>query len=244
MPPVVVLLGAVVAGFVQGVSGFALGLVATLFWSGVLAPQVETPLVVVCSLAGQVQSIRGVLPHLDPRLAWPMAGGGLLGLPLGIGLLPLVDAPTLRVGVGTLLCAYCPVMLALRTLPKIGWGGQWADAAVGAVGGVLGGVAGLSGPAPALWCNLRGWPRDTQRAVLQGFLVVVQAAGLLGYVVAGLVTAEVACLAAWLLPLVLVASVAGSALYTRLNADVFRRVVLGLLLLNGVVLVAGAVLGR
>lgn len=225
-------------------SGFAFALVAAVFWSGALPPSVATPLVVVGSLAGQVQSIRGVWRHLDMRLAWPMAAGGLLGLPLGIGLLPLVDAATLRLSLGLLLCAYCPTMLLLRTLPRVAWGGHWADAAVGAVGGVLGGLAGLSGPAPTIWCTLRGWPPHTQRAVFQSFLMVVQAAGLVGYAMAGLMTAEVGRMTLWLLPPVLAASFTGSMVYARMNALVFRRIVLGLLLLTGIVLVAGTVVGR
>lgn len=240
MPPEIVLVGAALAGFVQGVSGFALALVATAFWSGALPPQVGTPLVVLCSLAGQLQSIRSVLPHLDRRLAWPMVLGGLIGLPLGIALLPNVNGGTLRLAVGIMLCIYCPAMLLMAQVPAMRWGGRTADAAVGAIGGLMGGLAGLSGPAPTLWCNLRGWPRDTQRATYQAFLVVIQGAGLLGYIMTGLVTTEVVRLAAWVLPLILAASYAGSRLYARLNPQVFRRIVLGLLLLNGVALVVEA----
>lgn len=234
--------GAALAGLVQGVAGFGFGLVAAVFWTHGLPPVVEAPLVVACSLAGQLQAFRGVLPQLDRRqawrLAWPMAAGGVAGLPLGIALLPLVDAPGLRLGIGVLLCVYCPAMLALRRLPELDVQGRWADAAAGAVGGVLGGLAALPGPVPTVWCSVRRWSPANRRIVLQLFLVIVQAAGLAGYAAAGLVTAEVLGLAAWLLPVVLVASVAGVRLYGRLDASTFRRVVLGLLGLTGLVLVA------
>jgi len=240
VPPAIVLVGAAIAGFVQGVSGFALALVAAAFWSGAMSPQVGTPLVVLCSFMAQLQSIRRVLPHFDRRLAWPMALGGLVGLPIGIALLPLVDAPTLRLTIGILLCVYCPAMLLMRSLPAITWGGRPADAAIGALGGIMGGLAGLSGPPPTLWCNLRGWPPDVQRATFQVFLVVVQGAGLIGYALTGLVTTEVLRLGAWILPLVLAGSFAGSLVYTRMKPALFRRIVLGLLLLNGLALVAEA----
>lgn len=244
MPPEIVLVGAALAGFVQGVSGFALALVATAFWSGALPPQVGTPLVVLCSLGGQLQSIRSVLPHLDRRLAWPMVLGGLLGLPLGIAVLPSVDSGTLRLAVGIMLCGYCPTMLLMRGLPPVAWGGRWMDGIVGAAGGLCGGIAGLSGPAPTLWCSLRGWPPNTQRATYQAFLVVVQGAGLVGYAVTGLVTGEVLRLGAWVLPIVLAASFAGSRVYARLQPGVFKQLVLGLLLLNGLALVAEALVAR
>ena len=52
-----VLLGALAAGFVQGRSGFAFGLVAMTFWVWVMAPQVAGPLVVFGSLVGQMLSL-------------------------------------------------------------------------------------------------------------------------------------------------------------------------------------------
>jgi len=39
----------------------------------------------------------------------------------------------------------------------------------------MGGLGGLSGPAPSLWAALRGWERDTQRAMIQGFNLAMQA---------------------------------------------------------------------
>lgn len=51
---IVVVAGAMCAGFVQGVSGFAFGMVAMSFWAWVLEPQVAAALAVCCSLAGQI----------------------------------------------------------------------------------------------------------------------------------------------------------------------------------------------
>ena len=45
-----VLFGALAAGFVQGLSGFAFGLVAMTFWVWVIPPQLAGPLVVFGSL--------------------------------------------------------------------------------------------------------------------------------------------------------------------------------------------------
>src|SRR3546814_17357102 len=45
------------------------------------------------------------------------------------------------------------------------WGGRPSDAAVGVGGGILGGFAGLSGPLPLIWLQLRGGPSAEQREV-------------------------------------------------------------------------------
>lgn len=237
MPDPLILVGAVAAGFIQGVSGFALALVATVFWSGLLAPTTFAPLVTITSLAGQAVTIRSVLPSLDLRRAAPMVLGGLGGIPVGIALLPRIDGPSFRLAVGVLLCLYCPAMLLLRRLPRITRGGRLADAAAGFVGGVMGGIAGLAGPAPILWCALRGWDRDTQRAMFQTFLIASQGVTVLAYAGLGLVTPEVIHMALWVLPCALVPSLLGTLLYRRLGGETFRRLVLGVLAVTGVALI-------
>ncbi len=224
------------AGFVQGISGFALGLVAMVFWSGAMPPQVAAPLIAICSVAGQLTTLGAVWGSLEPRRAVPIVLAGVAGLPAGIALLPLIDAAEFRFWVGVLLCAYCPSMLLVPSLPALRWGGGWADAAAGAVGGVMGGIAGLSGPAPTLWLTLRGWERDVQRGVIQAYLIVVQLAALAGFAAGGFLTAPVMRLAAWTVPCALLPSVLGAMLYGRLGGDGFRRLVLALLALTGVAL--------
>ena len=225
------------AGFVQGVSGFALGLVAMAFWAGVMPPQEAAPLIALGSVLGQALTFRAVWAALDvPRVA-PMMAAGLAGVPLGLWLLPYVDQAGFRFWVGALLCVYCPALLMVPRLPTIRWGGHWADSAAGLVGGVMGGLSGLSGPAPTLWLTLRGLERDVQRGMVQAFLIATQAAGLVGFAVTGFLDAPVWQLAAWVVPCVLVFSVLGTVVYGRFSGDGFRRLVLGLLTLTGVALV-------
>ena len=237
MPDPLILLGAALGGLAQGLSGFALGLVCTVFWAGALPPTVAAPLIVLSSIAGQALSIRGVLPALQWRRAAPMVAAGVLGVPLGVLVLPWVEVHAFRLGVGILLCLYCPLMLAARRLPRIAWGGTRADMAAGLLGGAMGGLAGLGGPAPTLWITLRGWPRDEARATFQAFLITTQAASVVSYAASGLLTLEVGRLLLWTLPCVLLPSWIGSRLYRHIPAELFRRMILGLLLLTGVALV-------
>src|SRR5213595_1728714 len=58
------------------------------------------------------------------------------------------------------------------------FGGKPADAAVGFAGGILGGLAGLSGPLPTLWASVRGWTRDQRRGMFQIFNGTVLGAAL------------------------------------------------------------------
>ena len=71
-----VILGAIAAGFVQGLSGFAFGLVAMAFWAWSVAPQLAGPMVVFGALLGQLLSLTAVRRSLDLRLISPFIIGG------------------------------------------------------------------------------------------------------------------------------------------------------------------------
>src|SRR5256885_9680533 len=81
LTPLYVVLGAAAAGFVQGLSGFAFGLVASAIWAWAVAPQLAGPMVVFGSLIGQVLSIGTVRRSFDLKLALPLRVAGLLGVP-------------------------------------------------------------------------------------------------------------------------------------------------------------------
>ncbi|KAB2895823.1 MAG: TSUP family transporter, partial [Burkholderiaceae bacterium] len=99
----VVALGAVVAGFVQGLSGFAFGLVAMSFWAWALEPRLAAVLVVFGSLTGQIVAAVSVRRGFHwPRLL-PFVLGGLAGIPIGVALLPRLDMVWFKAVLGTLL---------------------------------------------------------------------------------------------------------------------------------------------
>jgi uncharacterized membrane protein YfcA len=236
----VVVLGAVVAGFVQGLSGFAFGMVAVSFWAWVLEPQVAAALAVFGSLIGQVVAAVSVRRGFDLRLLWPYLLGGLAGIPLGVAVLPHLDMDWFRAVLGTLLALWCPAMLLSSRLPRVSGGGRLADGGAGMAGGVMGGLGGFTGALPTLWCTLRGYPKDTQRSVIQNFNLSMLAVTMGAYLATGLITREMWPLFAIVAPAMLVPSLLGARLYIGISETAFRRVVLGLLSASGVAMLASA----
>ncbi|MHA1154284.1 MAG: sulfite exporter TauE/SafE family protein [Alphaproteobacteria bacterium] len=234
--------GALVAGFVSGLAGFGTGLVALGFWLHAVEPLLAAPLVVICSVVGQLQATATLRRGIQLARLWPFLAGGLLGVPLGVAVLGAVgssaEVASFRAGVGVFLIVYAGVMLALRTLPVIAWGGRAADSAVGLLGGIMGGIAGLSGPLPTLWCGLRGWSKDAQRGVYQPYNLVVRGFALAVYAVQGVVTARVLELALICLPMTLIGVWLGLRSYGHLDDRQFRALVLWLLLASGAILTA------
>jgi uncharacterized membrane protein YfcA len=236
-----VLLGTLAAGFIQGLSGFAFGLVAMTVWVWTVSPQVAGPLVVFGSLVGQVLSLGSFRHSFDARRVWPFIIGGCIGTPIGVWMLHYVDSTQFKLAVGLILVAYCPLMLFIRAVPRVTAGGRVADGGVGMIGGVMGGLGGLNGPAPTLWCNLRGWSRDEQRAVFQTFSLCMQTLTLAIYAASGLVTLQTMRLFAIVAPAMVVPTMIGVRLYARFSEAGFRQLILVLLGLSGVVLLASSV---
>lgn len=230
--------GALAAGFVSGLAGFGTGLVALGFWLHAVEPRLAAPLVVICSVVGQVQATAVLRRGVQIARLWPFLAGGLVGVPLGAAVLGSVEVATFRAGVGVFLILYAGVMLGLRQLPVVAWGGRAADGAVGLLGGVMGGIAGLSGPLPTLWCGLRGWGKDAQRGVYQPYNLGVLGFALGVYAVQGVVTDQVLKLALICLPMTLLGVWLGLRSYGRLDDRQFRNLVLWLLLASGLVLTA------
>jgi len=237
LTPLYVVLGAAAAGFVQGLSGFAFGLVASAVWAWVVAPQLAGPMVVFGSLLGQILSIGAVGRSFDLRRALPFVAAGLLGVPIGVVLLKNLDQTIFRLVVGVILLVTCTAMLLVRNRGPVKGGGPFADAAVGFLGGVMGGIAGLSGPAPTLWSALRGWKKDVQRAVYQSFNLVIHAATFAVYTASGLINGRSAWMLALVAPAMVIPSLLGTRLSRRISETAVRRIVLALVGLSGLALI-------
>ncbi len=236
----VIALGAVVAGFVQGLSGFAFGMVSMSIWAWTVDPRLAAVLAVFGGLTGQVIAAVTVRRGFDWRRVAPFVIGGLLGLPIGLWLLPRLDVPLFKALLGALLVTWCPLMLMGGKLPRIQVGGHLGDGVAGAAGGFLGALGGFTGAIPTLWCTLRGFEKDAQRAVIQNFNLSMLAATFAGYIVNGMVTVRMLPMFAIVAAAVLVPVLIGAKVYVGLSEAAFRRVVMILLTLAGIALLASA----
>ncbi|HSI59191.1 MAG TPA: sulfite exporter TauE/SafE family protein [Ideonella sp.] len=237
----VVVLGAAVAGFVQGLSGFAFSMVAMSFWAWTVEPRLAAGLAVFGGLTGQIVAAVTVRRGFELARLLPFVLGGLAGLPFGLLLLPHLDVQVFKASLGALLVVWCPAMLLAGSLPRITHGGRLADGLAGAFGGMLGPLGGFTGVIPTLWCTLRGYEKDTQRAVIQNFNLAMLAVTMASYLATGVVTREMWPMFAVVAPAMLIPSLLGARVYTGISEASFRRVVLGLLTASGVALLVSSV---
>lgn len=222
--------GAVVSGF----TGFAFSAVAGAILLHVLPPGEAVPLMMICSVIVQSISLVSLRRHVDWRGSATLIVGGLIGLPPALYLLLHADAAAFRIGFGIFLAAYAGYMLfrrAARRLPHAI--GPRYEGAIGFAGGLVGGLTAMPGVAPTIWCDLRGIAKDQQRGLVQPYITAMQIAALAILAARHGLSRVMVEHILICLPVLAAGVFVGLMLFGKVNDGVFRRVLLGVLLLSG-----------
>ena len=229
------LIATFIAALVAGLAGFAFGIVAAGIWLHVITPVETASLIVGFGLIVQGLAVWKLRNVLDWRKLWAFVAGSALGVPLGVAILGWTNPAQVRAGIGAVLVLYALYALVRPKMQPVA-GGPLRDAGVGFLNGILGGITGFAGIVVTIWCGLRGWPKDVQRAVFQpvGVATFVMCAAWLGGT--GAISAHTVELFLLGLPFLLAGTWLGLKLYGRLDEEGFRKIVLALLLVSGVAL--------
>jgi uncharacterized protein len=223
-------------GFVSGFSGFAMGLIVSGVWLHVITPMQTATLIAGYGLLTQGYGIFNLRHVLDFQKTWPLALGTVVGIPIGVSILAYLNPAYLRFGVGALLVLYTiygltrPVFAPIRI-------GVGPDIAIGISNGLLGGLTGLGGVISTISCQLRGWPKDVQRAVFQPVLFTAFVVISLSQAVAGSITKDTLVLYGLGVPFMVAGLWSGFRLFGKINDETFRKTVLVLLLFAGLSLI-------
>lgn len=229
------------AGAISGATGFGFALVATALWGQFFDPQRVTLLALVYMIALNV----AYLPVFWRSIQWqqlkPYIAGCIPGVPLGAWALASLPTQATKLVIGTTLLSYGAYMLwrnpnphTLHLSKRAAW---LADAGIGFLGGILGGLASLSGFLPALWVAWRSQDKQHNRALVQGYILV---SGLWALAcVSKVTTPDWAAVKQILLglPFVAIGGALGLHVFSRLNHAQFMRLVLWMLVASGALMI-------
>jgi len=224
-----------IGGVVTGIAGFAFGLVVSGIWLHIITPLQVATLIVGYGLFVQSYGIWVLHRALNWRHVWPLAIGGAIGAPAGVWLLAYMNPSYLRLAVGVLLVLYSLNGL-LRPAFKAVPANLPTELGVGFLNGVLGGMTGLAGVFVTVWCGMRGWSKDAQRAVYQPVILAAFIVTAISLAAHGNISVDTVKLyfAGW--PILGAGVLIGFKLYDWLDDATFRRIILLLLLLSGLLL--------
>ena len=224
----------ILAGCVQGLSGFGSGLVLMSIVPWFVDITFAVPFAGVFSYMTVLTMAWRHRHHVSFRRALPLIVGLFPGVPLGMAFLKGVD-PILATGVlGLVLVGYALWSLAARRAERTARvSARWGPV-FGVVAGTLGGAFNCSGPPVVLYSTLQDWDKAQTVGMLQAFFLCQGALTLTGFALTGLITVETLTWNAWLFPALLGGFVIGDRLHHRVDEMTFRLVVLVGLGLMGV----------
>ena len=217
--------------------GFGIGVATAPVLLLVLDPQTVVITVNTPSLVLFVLLILQTRAHLSVRDVMPMAIAGLLGAPLGVFILSSAGADVLRIAITALILVLATAVAFDIRLPFPR--GRMAGPAVGFPVGVLLTSTGIGGPLVALFLLTSELKRHALRASLSVYFLLVESTGVIGYGVAGLFTPERITLILVVTVPVLLGYRLATVLVGRMNEQVFRTTVVGVILTTSLM-----VLGR
>ncbi|APX13220.1 sulfite exporter TauE/SafE family protein [Tateyamaria omphalii] len=230
------IMGAAAGGFINGLSGTGTALFALGFYLVVLPPTTSVAIVAFMSVLVGLQGMwivrASIFARRDRLLRFILPG--LYGVPLGLILLDVVDSGTLRVGIAVFLIVYGGYFGFRAALPSFSRRTPVIDGAVGFLGGVFGGAAGVSGALPSMWLSIRPWTKSETRAVLQPFNMTMLTTTVTLLFLRGAYDQTALKALAVTIPCGLLAAQVGIAVFRRLSDTGFRRLLILLTLAMGV----------
>lgn len=229
------------ASLVRGALGFGEALVAMPLLALIVPTSAAAPLVALCGTLTAVVILSSDWRHVVLRPATLLTGFGLLAVPFGVFLLKWGDERLVK------------GLLAVVVLGFSGWS-LWKPRpfqlhsdrlapVFGLAAGLLGGAYNTAGPPLVIFGTLRRWSPQQFRATLQTYCLIAGLWVITWHGLTGLITDTVMHQFLVSIPLVILATLTGLRLTTRIPTHRFVRIVYCALIVVGVSLVVSCVSG-
>jgi uncharacterized membrane protein YfcA len=225
--------------FTQSLAGFGSALVAMALLPALIGVRTAAPLVAVLALTTELVLLLKYRSKLNVRAIGSLVAASIIGIPIGVWALRSIREEALLTGLGLVLVGYALYGFSNAKPPALrrpAWGYGF-----GFIAGLLGGAYNTSGPPVVIYASFQDWEPLEFKSNLQGFFIVNSILVVFGHLLARDLTPAVWQLYFWTLPALALGTLLGTRLDSRVNTAVFRKVVLGLLLIMGVRLIANGV---
>ena len=220
------------ACFVQAVAGFGLPMVATPVLVALFGIRATVPLIAIVILELQLFMVLRYRMALNIRTVWRISAAAVLGIPIGVLFLSRIPEAISITLLGLILIFY--VLYSLFKLPVPALKNPHWVYFFGFLSGVGGGAYNMGAPPLIVFADTQRWEPKLFKANLQGCFLIITVVAILTHSLSGNVTGDVLQKSLIAIPFVLMGSLAGFYLDHFINPALFRKIVLGLLLILGI----------
>jgi len=230
-----ILLTTLFASFTHSLVGFGCALIAMPIFAKLLGVQIAAPLGGLIVPTIELILFVYYRESFNLRVVWRLIVAALVGIPLGVWSLRQVDERIILTLLGILLIFYALYAFLRLKLPSFQHT-SWAYP-FGFIAGLLNGAYNTSGPPIIIYGNCRGWGPAEFKANLQGFFTVAGAWVIVNHAINGNLTPFVWQHYAYSLGAIALGIWLGLKLDPYIDEAMFRKIVLGMLIVLGVMMI-------
>lgn len=219
-----------VAGVARGLAGFGTGMIVAPVAGALYNPLAAVVVIVIIDLLPALPVTIPALRIAKWREVLPILAGMAVTVPLGVWLVANAPELTLRLGIAVVIL-FCAAALwrgwrylGERSVPK--------SLGVGAVAGVLSGVAQIPGPPVLIYWLASTLPAAIVRANMLSLFFISTFLTIISLYFNDLFTAETVMLGVLVSPVYFAGTLTGWAFYSRTSDALYRQITLGLVVLS------------
>ncbi len=245
MPPfdvtIILVAGAIIfAGHaVKGISGFGSALFAVPLLLLILDVRFVTPVFLLFDFASGAILVGANWRSINRRLLLLVLAGMLLGTGLGTWVLLSFSHEILKRVLGVLVTGWALTMLLRKEPAEVSTAstlGAYLAPLSGFLGGTLGAMFSVNGPPIIIYLSHVLEEKQVFRATLYGIFFADACYKMVLFTANQLLNREVIRFALWMAPFLVAGVLVGSWLQRFLDEELFRRIVAGILVVTGVIL--------
>ncbi len=221
------------AYFIRGIAGFGSALIAMPLLTLQLDFVMVVPIICLLDyLASLSQGFKG-RRHICYADLWPLLPFTVVGVLCGTYLLANLDTRVMAIGLAAFIISFA--CYSLLPLPQFLGSRRWAVPA-GFCGGTVGAVFSTGGPFYVIYYRLRDLDKSQFRATISISFAIDGTLRIIAFICAGLISWHSIVLFLLLVPVMFVGLYCGGKVHVRISQQNFVRLVSGILLLSGLVL--------
>ncbi len=230
---IIALCAVFLAALIRGFAGFGLALVLTPILLLFLIPTSVIAIVLLLAMVSNVYIIFRGYKNIDYRRILPMGIASLLGIPVGLWIITVIDPSIMKIVIGSIIIIFAiPITMGVQLsvrheLPSYG--------IAGFVSGVLVSSTGLGGPPAVIVMHAQNWSKEKMHPSIAAFFCFAGIFTILAYYLSGYMGLGTVITAATMIPVMLIGVVMGMAIFRRTNMRFYRYVSMIIIISAGIV---------
>ncbi|MBN2260448.1 MAG: sulfite exporter TauE/SafE family protein [Clostridiales bacterium] len=222
-----------VSGLLQGITSFGFSLIALPLLSFQLDLQLIVPVLIIYSLVMNSTILLYLYKHVKVREIILIAFAGIIFTPIGMQILLFMDGNLLKMITGFFIFLFS-IMLMLNKHYEIK-NEKAGKLLTGALSGILNGSVSFSGPPLIIFMSNKGMEKQQFRANLTFYFWVLNIITIPTFFFGGLITSQTLVFSAKYVLFLIIGVMAGVFLGNRLKESYFKKMVIVILMILGIV---------